>query len=336
MNAYTAPSGIGQHLARAAGVLGLLAGLSALPAVTQANDQYPSRPVHLVVGFPAGGGTDWVARSIAHKMEEALGTTMVVENKPGANANIAAATVARAPADGYTLVYNTSAIILNPLLSPKQGIDALEHLTPIGLAVNQPLLMVTFPESGLESVADVVAYLQKQPGGLNYASGGTGNITHLSMVMFERSVGVRATHVPYSGDASALPDLIGGRIHLYMTTVSGLVPLVRDQRVRALAVGSLKRLSVLPDVPTLDETAAKGLELTAWSGVMAPAGTPPDIVAKLNTALRSALANKELRADFAARGVEITASTAEDYATFLAFERARWSKLIRDARIRIE
>ena len=269
-------------------------------------------------------------------MGEALGTIVVVENKPGANGNIAAETVARAPADGYTLLYNTSAIILSPSLYPKLRYDPLRDLTPIGLAANQPLVLVASQASGIARIDDVVAYMKKHPGGLNYGSAGNGNMTHLSMLMFERSVGARGTHVPYTGEASALTDLVGGQIDLYMGTAAGVTPMVRDRQIRALAVNGLTRLPSLPDVPTLDETVAKGLEVGAWSGVMAPARTPPDIVMKLDAALQSALADKALQADFAARGVEIKHATSAQYATFLKFELARWSKLIKDARIRID
>ncbi|UIF91809.1 tripartite tricarboxylate transporter substrate binding protein [Cupriavidus necator] len=301
-----------------------------------ARADYPDRPIRLVLGFSAGGGTDVLARVIAQKMGDHLGKAVIVDNRPGANGNIAAELVAKAPADGYTLLYNTSSVILSPSLYAKLGYDPQKNLMPVGLAANQPIVLVSNPIAPVRNVNDVVTSLKSRPGQLNYGSAGNGNITHLSMLMFEDAIGAHGTHVPYRGEAPALADLVGGQVQIYMGTSAGVMPMVRDKRLRPLAVGSLKRLPSLPDVPTLDETVAKGLELGAWSGIMAPAGTPPEIVRKLSAALREALGEKDLQAGFNAQSAEVRYATPEQYGSFLKAEQARWAKLIRQANVKLE
>ncbi len=321
---------------RAGRVMMLIAGLLGQTVQAHAQDTYPSRPIRLVLGFSAGGGTDVIARAIAQKMGDALGKPVVVDNRPGANGNIAAEMVAKSDADGYTLLYNTSSIILSPSLYAKLGYDPIKDLTPVGLAANQPIVLVANPNAPVKRVDDVVNSLKHHPGQLNYGSAGNGNITHLSMLMFEEAIGAHGTHIPYRGEAPALTDLMGGQVQIYMGTTAGVLPMIRDKRVRPLAVGSLKRLGSLPDVPTLDETVAKGLELGAWSGVMAPAATSPEIIRKLSSALRAALNDKELQGKFSAQSAEIRHSTPEQYGVFLKSELARWSRIIKKANVKID
>ncbi|WP_018312179.1 tripartite tricarboxylate transporter substrate binding protein [Cupriavidus sp. UYPR2.512] len=317
-------------------ILVLIASALGLVASPLARADYPDRPIRLVLGFSAGGGTDVLARVIAQKMGDHLGKAVIVDNRPGANGNIAAELVAKAPADGYTLLYNTSSVILSPSLYAKLGYDPQKNLMPVGLAANQPIVLVSNPIAPVRNVNDVVTSLKSRPGQLNYGSAGNGNITHLSMLMFEDAIGAHGTHVPYRGEAPALADLVGGQVQIYMGTSAGVMPMVRDKRLRPLAVGSLKRLPSLPDVPTLDETVAKGLELGAWSGIMAPAGTPPEIVRKLSAALREALGEKDLQAGFNAQSAEVRYATPEQYGSFLKAEQARWAKLIRQANVKLE
>lgn len=315
-------------------VLLMAMAMAMLPVLARAaggSDSYPDRPIRVFVGFSAGGGTDVLARILAHKMSESLGTPVLVENKPGANGNIAADIVARAPADGYTLLFNTSSIVLGPLMNTGFGSVSFRDLAPVGLAANQPLVLVASRNSGITSFSAFESAVKTRPGTLNFGSAGNGNITHLSMLLLQQITGGRCTHVPYNGDAGVLTDLVGGRIDLYMGTAAGVAPLIRDHRIQALAVASLARLPTLPEVPTLRETTGKALVVGSWSGMMAPARTPREIVFKLDAALRSALADKDVQADFAARGVEVKGSTPAEYSAFLEAESARWTQLVKDA-----
>lgn len=314
----------------------LVAGLLGLTAIANAQDNYPSRPIRLVLGFSAGGGTDVVARILAQKIGENLGKPVVVDNKPGANGNIAAEVVAKAAADGYTLLYNTSAIILSPSLYSRLNYDPQKDFAPVGLAANLPIVLVSNPNAPVRTVKDVVTSLKAHPGELNYGSAGSGNITHLSMLMFENAVGAHGTHVPYRGEAPALADLVSGQVQIYMGTSGGVVPLIRDKRLRPLAVGSLTRLPWLPQVPTLNESVAAGLELGSWSGMVAPAGTPQDIIKRVSAALGGALNDKAVQARLSEQGAEVRYAPPEKYGAFLRSEQARWERLIRQANIKLD
>ncbi|WP_166454471.1 Bug family tripartite tricarboxylate transporter substrate binding protein [Lacisediminimonas profundi] len=306
----------------------------ALPA--QAQDAWPSKPIRLVLGFAAGGGTDVIARGIAQKMGESLGTQVVVDNKPGANGNIANELVAKSPADGYTLVYNTSSIVLSPALYPKLNYDVNRDMTPVALTANLPIILVASPKLPAKTAQELVAMLKANPGKMNYASAGNGNITHLSALLFLNSIGLTATHVPYRSEAPAITDVAGGQVDFYMSTAPGAIPLVKDKRVNALAVSTLKRMDALPEVPTLSESVSRGLELGAWSGIMAPAGTSPEIIAKLNVAIKAALTDKDLAAKFAVQGGEAKYMPAQQYGAFLKSELARWDTIVKKNNVKMD
>jgi tripartite-type tricarboxylate transporter receptor subunit TctC len=313
---------------RLSALVALFAALFAAQAV-QAQDAYPSKPIRIVIGFAAGGGTDAVLRAIAARLGQRLGVNVIVENKPGANGNLAGETVAKAPADGYTLLYNTSSMVLSPHIYAKLNYDYARELTPVALTANIPLLLATPPSVPVSTVQELVAWMKANPGKANYASAGTGNVTHLATVQFLQSVGAQANHVPYKAEAPALTDLVGGQVDFYLGTANALIPLVNSKRVRGLAVSSMKRMDAVPDLPTLAETVLPGVEFGAWSGVMAPAGTPPAIVARLNAELNAALQEGELRGKIVGTGAEVRGSTVEQYAAFIKSEYERWGQAVK-------
>ena len=306
--------------------------LAALAPHASAQDAFPSMPIRMVIGFSAGGGTDAVLRTIAAKMGPLLGTTVVVDNKPGANGNVAGDIVAKAKADGYTLLYNTSSMVTSPALYPNLTYDYRKDLTPVALTVNVPMVLVTAP-TGAKNVRDFVAQAKAKPGALTYGSGGRGNITHLANLVFQQAAGISALHAPYKGEAPALADLLGGHIQFYMGTAAGVASLVNENKINGLAVMSSQRLQALPNVPTMSEAGMGKLELGSWSGVMAPAGTPPAVVAKINKALRDVLADPSMVASLTSQGAQVKAGSVEAYAAFLESESELWGTLIKRHRI---
>lgn len=314
----------------------VMAAAMASGVAAAADDVYPNRPIRMVLGFSAGGGTDVIARVLAQKMGESLGVAVVVDNKPGANGNISAEGVAKAPADGYTLLYNTSSVVLSPGLYDRLGYDLLKDLSPVGLAANLPIVLVASPAIEPKGVTDLVASMKAHPGRYSYGSAGNGNITHFSMLLFEQAAGVKGTHMPYRGEAPAITDLIGGQVQLYMGTTAGVMSTIKDKRVRALAVASAKRLPALPDVPTLGETLAKGLDLGAWSGLMAPAGTPPAVIERLSRALHEALVQPDVLAKFAAQNAEPRYAGPQQYGEFIRTELARWGRIARQSNVKLD
>lgn len=321
-----------RRLALYASITGMLA--MTIPAHAQEN--YPNKPIRLVLGFSAGGGTDAIARGIAQKMGELLGTNVIVDNRPGANGNIAAELVARAPADGYTLLYNTSSVVLSPGLYKKLSYDVTKDLVPVSITANLPIIIVASPKTSIKNAQELVSNLKAQPGKLNYGSAGNGNITHLSTLLFLRDVGATANHVPYKGEAPAVTDVVGGQVDFYAGTAPGVIPLIKAKKLTPIGIATLKRMETVPDVPTLNETVAKGLELGAWSGIMAPAGTKPEIINKLNGAIQKALHDKDLLARFASLGAEPKYGTPAEYGAFLQSELARWTKIIKDNNVHLD
>ncbi len=317
-------------------VVGMISGLAILAGeASQAQAPYPNRPIRIVIGFAAGGGTDAVVRTIAGELSHSLGVSVFVDNKPGANGNIAGDIVAKAPADGYTLLYNTSSMVLSPYLYSKLTYNYGAELTPIALTANIPLLLVTPLTVPVNNVKELISYLKANPD-KNYASAGTGNVTHLATIQMLMNTGTQAIHVPYRSEAPALSDLLGGQVQFYLGTANALIPLVKQGRVRPMAVGSLQRMEQIPDVPTFSETILPGVEFGAWSGFMAPAQTPAAIIAKLNVEINKALANPELRAKIVATGAEVRGSTVKQYADFLTSESARWGQAVKAAGVQPE
>lgn len=332
-----APLGSRRGFAARTAALAALAILAGSPLAANAQAVYPSKPVKIVLGFSAGGGTDAIARTLAKHMGNTLNANVLIDNKPGANGNIAAEEVSRAAADGYTLLYNTSSIASSPALYSKRlSYDVTKDLVPVARTASLPIVLVVPTKSPFKTVEELVAYAKANPGKLNYASAGNGNVTHLASLSFEDAVGIKSTHIPYKGEAPALVDLMAGMVDYYFATSAGAIPAVKSGRLKALAVATKQPLDTLPGVPTLDATVAKGLELAAWSGLMAPTGTPADIVAKLNGAVGKALADPEVLAFFANQSAQATPSTSEEYGVFLKSEVDALAKVIKGAGLTLD
>ena len=299
---------------------GLLLAWSACAAWGQA---WPNKPIRMVVAFPPGGPTDIVSRVIAQRLSEQLGQQVIIDNKPGAGGNIAAELIANAPADGYTLFYNTSAIVIGPALYSKVNYDTLKDFAPVALTASVPMVLAVNPNLPARSVKEFLDLARSKPGQLNYSSSGTGTITHLASAMLSTQTGIQTQHVPYKGSAPGLVDLASGQTQFMIDTINTVLPYVRDGRLRGLAVSSMKRSSVLPDLPTLHESGLSGFDAAAWQGIVAPAATSSDIVQRLNTEVNKALAHPEVRAKLAAQGADVLGGTSAEYAAHLRSELPR-------------
>ena len=294
--------------------------------------QYPVKSIRMLLAFPPGGPTDINARVFAQKLSEQTGQQVVVDNKPGAGGNLAATEAAKAPADGYTIFYNTSAITIAPALYSSIQYDPLKDYAPVALTATVPLVLAVNPGLPVKNLQEFVAYAKANQGKLNYASSGTGTITHLAGALFAAQLGLQIQHIPYKGSAPALVDVVGGQTQMMIDTISTVLPYARDNRLRPLAVAMPRRLAVLPEVPTLEEAAnLPGFEMSAWQGIVVPAATPKDVVARLNAEVNRAVQNPDLRARLAAGGSEPLGGTSEHYAAYIRSELARWTKVVREA-----
>jgi tripartite-type tricarboxylate transporter receptor subunit TctC len=306
--------------------------LAALVSLAAQAQQYPSKPIRMLLAFPPGGPTDINARVYAQKLSESMNVQVVVDNKPGAGGNIAATEAARAPADGYTIFYNTSAITIAPSLYSKVAYDTLKDFAPVALTATVPLVLAVHPNVPARNVQELIGYVKANPGKLNYASSGSGTITHLAAALFATQAGLQMQHVPYKGSAPGLADVAGGQVQMMIDTILTILPYAKDNRVRPLAIAISRRSPSLPEVPTLEEAAGMpGFEMSAWQGIVVPAATPKDIVAKLNAEVNKASQNPDLRARLAATGSEVLGGTSEAYAGYIRSELARWGKVVKDA-----
>jgi tripartite-type tricarboxylate transporter receptor subunit TctC len=302
----------------------------------QAQASYPSRPITMVVPFPPGGPTDLVARVLAQKMTEQMGQQIVVDNRGGANGNIGSGFVAKAPADGYTVLYNTSSIALSPALYKKLSYDVQRDLVPVALTATVPLGLVVNPSLPVSNVSEFIAYVKAHPGKLSYGSAGAGNVTHLGAFQFLQTANIDAVHVPYKGSAPADADLVGGQIQFMTDTVNSIAGFVREKRLRLLAVTTSKRIDLFPDVPTLAESGMPGFEVSAWQGVMAPANTPQPIINRLNTELMKALQDPDVQKKLAVQGAIPLGSTPEEYGAYVKSELTRWAGIVKQTGVSLE
>lgn len=317
-------------------LLGVLSGALAMQVFAQAGGGYPNKPVRMVIAFPPGGPTDLVGRVIAMKVGEQLGQQVVVENRAGGGGNIGSEFVAKAQPDGYTILYNTSGVAIAPAIYKKLGYDVLKDLAPVALVATVPLVLVVNANVPSKTVADFVAYAKAQGGKLNYASSGTGVVTHLAGAAFVKEMGIEATHVPYKGSAPAIADVVSGQAQFMIDTINTPLPFIREGRLRALAVAMPKRSTLLPEVPTFSETVMPNFEMSAWQGVLVPAGTPQAVIDRLNAEFNKAIASAEVRAKLAAQGAEPLGGTSAEYATYIRNEIQRFARLAKEANARLE
>ena len=297
---------------------------------------WPTKPVRMIIAFPPGGPTDLVTRVLAQKLSEQLGQQVIVDNKPGAGGNIAAELAARAAPDGYTIFYNTSAIVIGPALYGKVNYDTLKDFAPVLLTASVPMVLVVNPQLPARSVKEFVDLAKTRSGALNYSSSGTGTITHLASAMMSTQTGIQTQHIPYKGSAPGLVDLASGQTQFMIDTINTVLPYVRDNRLRGLAVTSAKRSPLLPDLPTLAEAGISGFEAAAWQGIVVPTGTPNEIVQKLNAEVNKALAHPDIRSRLAAQGADILGGTPAEYAAYLRSEMPRWAKAVKDSGAKAE
>jgi tripartite-type tricarboxylate transporter receptor subunit TctC len=317
--------------------LHLAAGAAVLPFVSRlaAADDYPSRPVHLIVAFPPGGGADIVARIIGQALSERLGQSFVIENRPGAGANLAAEMVVRAAPDGYTLLQIISAVATNPWLYPNLSFDFIRDIRPVATTTRSAFVMVVNPDFPAKTIPEFIAYGKAHPGKINMGSSGIGITTHIFGQLFMNMTGIEAVHVPYRGGAPAITALMAGDVQVYFSPMPEPLEQVKAGKIRALGVTTTTRSPALPDVPSIGEFVP-GYEAAGWQGIGAPKDTPEAIVAKLNAATNAALAEAAIKTRLSDLGISAFASTPAEFAALIASETAKWGKVIRDAGIKAE
>jgi len=317
----------------------LVLGASALAAPAFA-ETWPAHPVRMIVPFTPGGSSDVLGRAISDVLGRALGQPVVIDNVPGAGGSLGAEKAARSPADGYTLFMgHLGTLAVNPALYPKLGYDPLRSFTPVAWVARVPNVLVVHPSVPAHTLKELVAYAKAHPGKLAYGSGGNGSAAHTTMEYFKMQTGTSFLHIPYRGTAPSVQDLLADQVQVLFTGVPALLPQIKAGKMRALAVSSPKRLAVLPDVPTVAESGiagTQGFEADQWYGLVAPAGTPPEIVARLNQEVNKALALEEVRTRLATEGAEPTPATPQAFGQLIAREIPRWDKVVKAARIRLD
>jgi tripartite-type tricarboxylate transporter receptor subunit TctC len=315
--------------------LGALAYLAAACTVSHAQ-AWPNKPIRMLVGFPAGGPTDVVARIVSDKFQGQIGQRVIVDNRPGAAGNIAVEILAKANPDGHTLLYSSNAIALSPGLYSRLGYDPYKDLAPITEIGAGCLIFVVHPSLPVKSVQEFVDYAKARPGQLNYASSGAGTSTHLAAVLFSQRTGIDTQHVPYKGTAPSLVDMIAGRTQFLMGAVLTAVPHVKEGRLRALAVTGKKRIASLPELRTLDEAGLPGFVVTTWQGIFAPAGTPPATLAKVHGEMVKAVQSPDLRPKIEAQDMDPTGPSLKEFNAMYYAELKRWTKVAKDAGLKAD
>lgn len=311
----------------------LVAGvLAATASAGYAQSQiYPNKPIRIVVPYPPGGFNDTLARTVGAKLQAAWGQPVVVDNRPGGGTVIGTDSVAKAPADGYTLLVTPFAFAVNQSLLKKLPYDPVKDFSPITLAASTPNILVVSPSLPVSSVKDLVAFAKSKPGAINYASTGIGSSNHLSMEMFKQLAGVDINHVPYKGSAPAVTDLIGGQVGVMFDNIPNVVQHIKAGKLRALAVSTPARSPHVPELPTVSESGVPGYEVDVWFGFAAPAGVPQPIIDKLNAEIVKTLHSADVKEKFTAQGVDVIGSTPAQFAAYLRDQSAKWAKVVRDA-----
>ncbi len=313
----------------------LAAGFILCAGAVQAQSAYPNRPVKMVVGFPAGSATDTAARLVAEQLGPILGQQVVIENRAGAASAIATEAVANAANDGYTLLFSSSSATVNAAYRDNTATRAYRSLVPVGLMASIPNILVVHPSLGVKSVNELVTLLKAKPDTISFASSGPGSSPHMSAELFSARTGVQMMHVPYKGSSAAMNDVLSGLVPVMFSPASSVLPHIAAGKLTALATTGAHRTSLL-DVPTLDEFGLKGFNVSLWFGLLAPKGTPPEVVNKLSVAINKALDNPQTRAQLSKQSMEVVKSTPAEFATFITSEIDRWTALIKSNKISIE
>jgi tripartite-type tricarboxylate transporter receptor subunit TctC len=304
------------------------------PALAQS---YPDRLIRMIVPFPPGGPVDTIARIVTQGLPQILGQTVIIENRAGASGTIGAKAVAASPADGYTLLFgNISSLVVTPVVTNNRDFDPDKTFTAVAKTSQNYEVLVVHPDFPAKSVRELVAYAKANPGKLNFGSAGIGNATHLAAELFKQRTGVDIVHVPYKGAFEAVTGVMSGQVEMFFGDIGGVLPLIREGRVRALALSSETRSADLPALPTMIESGVPGYVVLTYTGVVAPAATPPEIVQKLNAALNASLQTPEAAAALRRIGAESAPSSAQDFAAFLSAERDKWREVVRHSGIKIE
>jgi tripartite-type tricarboxylate transporter receptor subunit TctC len=306
-------------------------------AASAVAQQYPTKAVRLIVGFPAGGTSDIMARLTGQKLSEAWGQTFIIDNRPGAGGNIGTELVAKAAPDGYTLLVSPgSTLTSNPAVYSKVPFDTVRDFAPVTMIAGVPNALVVHPSVPANNVKALIALAKSRPGQLAYASTGAGQSTHLSAELLKTSAGINLIHVPYKGSAPALTDIVAGQVSVMFDNMPSVLPFIKSGRLKPLAVSSAARSRALPDVPTVAESALPGFDVTVWFGVLAPAATSRDIVNRLNAEIVKAIKTPDMRERFAQQGADAIGNTPEDFAAVIKRDLAKWAKVVKDANIKLD
>ena len=301
-----------------------------------AAQDYPARPVRFILPFPPGGGTDILGRLIAERLSAGLGQPVVTENRGGAGGNVGAEAAARSAPDGYTVVLCAPSLAISPSLYSKLNYDPVKDFAPISLVATVPNVMITHPSVPAQTLQEFIAHVRDRPEGMNFGSGGNGTSNHLAGELFNIVTGARLVHIPYKGVNLAMQDVLSGRIHLVVIGIPAAAPHIKAGRLRALAVITPQRAAALPEVPTAAEAGLKDFEVTTWYGVLAPAGTPRPIIARLNGELVKIMHAPDMKEKLAASGTDALTSTPEEFATYLRQEIAKWGDVVRKAKLKAD
>jgi tripartite-type tricarboxylate transporter receptor subunit TctC len=315
---------------------GLVAAACMLGAGAAAAD-YPDQPIRLVVPFPAGGGADNLARMIMPRVEKILGQPIVIDNRPGAGGNVGAEIVAHAPPDGYTLLYGTNGThAINKSLYGNLRFDPAKDFAPVSRMTQIAAMLIVNPAFPVDTVGGLVAYAKAHPGEVNFASAGNGTTSHLAGVLFASMTGIDIVHVPYRGGAAAMTDLVGGQVQMMIDVMPSAYPQVKGGKVRGLAVTTARRSPAAPEFPTIAESGVPGFEVSAWDGILAPAGTPSEVIDKLNAAIRQALEDPQLVAQLRANGAQPVPGTPADFARHIGAETEKWAAVVKRSGAKVD
>ncbi|MES2186148.1 MAG: tripartite tricarboxylate transporter substrate binding protein [Pseudomonadota bacterium] len=318
----------------AAAALALLTPLASAPALAQ---DYPTKPIRLVVPFAPGGVTDTGARVVAEQLSQRLGQQVVVDNRPGASGNIGTQMVATAAPDGYTLLLGfDGTMVINPHVFASVPFDTVKDFAPVSKIGDAVLIIITHPSVPVKNLQELIAYSKAQPGGVSYGSAGTGSTPHLGGELLKQRTGANLVHVPYKGGGQAMSDLVGGTLPMLYTAVAGAYPFVQKGQARAIAVSSRQRLASLPDVPTVAESGVPGFEISSWIGVFAPAKTPKPVVDRLQQALHEVVLSPAVRERLASLGIEATGNTPAEFGRQVREDLERYEKIVKDAKVRVD